>query len=199
MASAVDIANTALSHLGADAVVVQLSPPDGSVEAGHCARFLPIARQTALSSHSWSFARKRAALALLTNDSPQWAYKYQLPSDCLRPRKILAVDELDAPERNGAPFEREGDAVYTDRADAVLIYTRDVTDTTKYTPDFVTGLGMLLAGYLAGPIIKGRESISIGDAWIKAGLNALRTAAAFDASAAQESSAYTPPSIAARA
>jgi len=164
MASAVDIANIALSHLGADAVVTQLSPPDGSVEAGHCARFLPIARQTALASHSWSFARKRATLALLTNDSTQWAYKYQLPSDCLRPRKILAADELDAPERNGAPFEREGDALYTDREDAVLIYTRDITDTTKFTADFTAGLGMLLAGYLAGPIIKGNEGVRVGDA-----------------------------------
>jgi hypothetical protein len=45
MASAVDIANTALSHIGADAVVTSLSPLDGSVEAGHCARFLPSARQ----------------------------------------------------------------------------------------------------------------------------------------------------------
>jgi hypothetical protein len=199
MASFVDIANAALSHLGADAVVTQLSPPDGTVEAGHCARFLPIARQSALVSHAWSFARKRVALAELTNDSEQWAYKYQVPSDCLRPRKILAADELDAPERNGAPFEREADALYTDEADAVLIYTRDVTDPTKFTPDFVSGLGMLLAGYLAGPIIKGRESISIGNSWTTAGLNALRTAAALDASAAKESSAYTPPSITARA
>jgi hypothetical protein len=199
MASFVDIANAALSHLGADAVVAQLSPPDGSVEAGHCARFLPIARQTALASHAWGFARKRVVLALLTNDSEQWGYKYQLPSDCLRPRKILAADELDAPERNGAPFEREADALYTDEADAVLIYTRDITDPTKFTADFVSGLGMLLAGYLAGPIIKGRESISIGNSWTTAGLNALRSAAAREASATHESSAYTPPSISARA
>lgn len=199
MASAVDIANAALSHLGADAVVTSLSPPDGSVEAGHCARFLPIARQTAIASHSWSFARKRVALALLTNDSDQWGYKYQVPSDCLRPRKILAADELDAPERNGALFEREADALYTNEADAVLIYTRDVTDTTKYPADFVSGLGMLLAGYLAGPIIKGRESVSIGNSWTQAGTNALRSAAALDASAARESGAYTPPALAARA
>lgn len=199
MASAVDIANTALSHLGADAVVVQLSPPDGSAEAGHCARFLPIARQAAIASHAWSFARKRVALAELTNDSTQWAYKYQVPADCLRPRKILAADELDVPERDSAPFDREGDAIYTDSVNAVLVYTRDVTDTTKYTPNFTAGLGMLLAGYLAGPIIKGRESISIGDAWTKAGMNALRAAAALDASSTHESSAYTPPSITARA
>lgn len=198
MASAVDIANIALSHLGADAVVTQLSPPDGSVEAGHCARFLPIARQAAIATHSWAFARKRVVLALLTNDSTQWAYKYQVPSDCLRTRKILAADELDAPERNSALYDREGDAIYTDQPDAVLIYTRDITDTTKYPADFVSGLGMVLAGYLAGPLIKGRESISIGDAWMKAGMNALRAAAAQDANATRETSNFTAPAISAR-
>lgn len=198
MASSVDIANLALSHLGADAVVTQLSPPDGSVEAGHCARFLPIARQAAIATHSWAFARKRVVLALLTNDSTQWAYKYQVPSDCLRTRKILAADELDAPERNSALYDREGDAIYTDQPDAVLIYTRDITDTTKYPADFVSGLGMVLAGYLAGPLIKGRESISIGDAWMKAGMNALRAAAAQDANATRETSNFTAPAISAR-
>lgn len=199
MSSAVDIANAALSHLGADAVVAQLSPPDGSVEAGHCARFLPIARQAALATHSWGFARKRVALALLTNDSEQWLYKYQVPSDCLRTRKVLASDELDAPERNGALYDREGDAIFTNQPDAELIYTRDITDTTKFPADFVSGLGMLLAGYLAGPLIKGRESITIGDAWTKAGMNAMRAAAAQDASATRETSNFTAPAISARA
>lgn len=199
MASAVDISNTALSHLGADAVVTSLSPPDGSVEAGHCARFLPIARQAALVTHNWNFARKRVALALLTNDSAEWAYKYQLPSDCLRARKILSLDDMDMPERNGALFDIEGDAIYTNQEIATLVYTTDVTDTTKYPPDFVQGLGMLLAGYLAGPLIKGSEGMKISDAWIERGLAIMRRVAAFDASSAKENSEFTPGSIAVRA
>jgi hypothetical protein len=199
MASTVDIANIALSHLGADAVVTQLSPPDGSVEAGHCARFLPIARQAAIATHSWAFARKRVVLALLTNDSSEWLYKYQVPSDCLRTRKVLAKDDADYPERGTAEYEREGDAIYTDQPEASLVYTRDVTDTTKYPADFVSGLGMVLAGYLAGPLIKGRESISIGNSWTQAGMNALRAAAAQDASAGQDTAEFTPDTIKARA
>ena len=200
MASAVDIANTALSHIGADAVVTSLSPPDGSVEAGHCARFLPIARQAVLSGeHSWAFARKRVVLAELTNDSDEWAYKYQVPSDCLRTRKVLAHDVADSPERGTAKYEREGDALYTNQPDATLIYTRDVTDTTKYPADFVSALGMILAGYLAGPIIKGREGATLGDGWAQRGYAAMRTAAANDANACKDTAEYTPASITARA
>ena len=39
MASDVDICNMALSHLGARAQISAIVPPDGSVEAGYCARF----------------------------------------------------------------------------------------------------------------------------------------------------------------
>ena len=44
MASAVDICNLALSHLGDTATVASLDPPEGSAQAEHCARFYPVAR-----------------------------------------------------------------------------------------------------------------------------------------------------------
>lgn len=199
MPSAVDIANIALSHIGADAVVTSLSPTDGSVESGHCARFLPIARQAALATHDWSFARRRVALAELTNDSTSWLYKYQTPSDCLRARKILALDDINDPERNGAIFDKFGDALYTNQYQATLVYTTDVTDTTKYPADFVTALGMLLASYLAGPIVKGVEGARIGRAWMEQGTSLMRQGAATDANSARETSEFTPASITARA
>lgn len=199
MPSAVDISNIALSHIGADAVVTNLSPPDGSVEAGHCARFLPIARQTALSTHHWSFARKRVVLAQITNDSVQWLYKYQIPADCVRTRKVLSMDDIDDPERNGALYQVEGISIYTNQPEASLIYTVDVTDTTRYPADFVTALGMLLASYLAGPIIKGTEGMRVGNAWLQQATTAMRGAAANDANTARETSQFTPASITARA
>ena len=199
MASAGDIANLALSHIGADAVVTSLSPTDGSVESGHCARFLPIARQAALATHDWSFARQRVVLAELTNDSTAWAYKYQVPAGCLRARKILALDDTNDPERNGAVFDKSGDALYTNQPEATLIYTVDVTDTTKYPADFVSALGMLLAAYLAGPLIKGTDGMRIGNALMEQATSAMRQAAAQDSNAARETSEFTPGSIKARA
>lgn len=199
MASAVDIANIALSHIGADAVVSQLSPPDGSVEAGHCARFLPIARQAALAAHAWSFASKRVQLAELLNDSEEWMYRYAVPSDCLRARQVLSGDDADARERGAARFTVAGSALYTDQPAAVLVYTTDVTDTTKYPADFVTALGMMLAGYVAGPLIKGSEGMRIGDGWMQRGMAAMSAAAARDASASNEPAQHTPAALKARA
>ena len=73
MASPVQICNMALSHIGSEARVSSISPPDGSVEAGHCATFYDVARTEMLEPGNWAFALKRAALAQVTNPRPVWA------------------------------------------------------------------------------------------------------------------------------
>lgn len=175
MASIVQICNMALSHIGAGPLISSISPPDGSVEAGYCATFYDIARTELLEPGTWSFALKRAALAPVTNASEVWTYAYALPSDCLRALRILrpslAVtvfnqDEvaLRQDDRDGAPFDLEGQVLYTDQPDAVLVYTIDVTDSARFTGSFTATLSYLLASYLAGPIIKGNEGARLSDA-----------------------------------
>ena len=76
MASEVDICNVALGHLGDEAAISAIDPPDGSVQASHCARIYPMARDELIEMHNWRFAVKRKALALLaTTEQPQtlWA------------------------------------------------------------------------------------------------------------------------------
>lgn len=181
MASVADICNTSLSIIGSDTVVTSISPPDGSVEAGHCARFYPIARKEALAASTWNWAKTRVLLAPApSNPSTVWLYAYALPADCINPKRVLqqnlvedfiswpfsrviTSDELILwTERGSADFEIETDQttgarlLLANEPDAVLLYTRDVTDTTKFEPVFVTYLSYLLAAYLAGPIIKGQ-------------------------------------------
>lgn len=89
MASDVDISNLALSHLGDDATVSNLNPPEGSVQAERCAQFYPIARDSLLEMHDWNFATRRIALAPVTlPDNAGWLYAYAQPSDCI---SIIAV------------------------------------------------------------------------------------------------------------
>lgn len=175
MASIAQICNMALSHIGSDASVSSISPPDGSAEAGYCSTFYDQARTEMLEPGTWSFALKRATLAQTTNASDLWLYAYTLPSDCLRPMRILrpganvtvfTQDEYQyqTDDNDSATFEREGTVLYTNEPDAVLVYTRDITDTTKFTPSFVTCLSYLLSGYLAGPILKGSDGQKVGDA-----------------------------------
>lgn len=175
MASIVDICNTGLAHLGSDAAITAIDPPDGSTEAGYCKRFYPIARRRMIESFNWPFAMKRALLAEVTNDSDVWTYAYGYPADCLRIVRILTAGQLRSileqltnqgdgairstlyDEEAGAPFQREGQVVYTHEEEAVALYLRDITDPTKFSPSFETAIGYDMASLLAGPIIRGAE------------------------------------------
>jgi hypothetical protein len=176
MASEVDIANLALSHLGDDATVASLDPPEGSSQAEHCAQFYPIARDSLLELHTWNFATRRVQLSALTNNWGQWAYAYATPSDMLRAIAVISPDATDdymgvtGMATNGVPFPGASptpqpyvvevnhdlaSVVLTDLEDAALRYTARVTDTTKFSPLFVMALSHHLASMLAGPILKG--------------------------------------------
>jgi hypothetical protein len=221
MATATDICNIGLSHIGARAQVASVSPPDGSVEAGYCARFYPIARREMLEAFNWSFAAKRQALSQVTNPSTVWPYAYALPSDYIKARRVLPLAVAEAfalsidrhqvvypeglidtifTERGSTRFEIEGTVLYTHEPDAILLYTREVTDTNTFSPGFVVGMGMLMAGYLAGPIIKGKAGADAAVAWRQAAMNYAATAAAANANASSDrANDFTPSLLAARA
>ena len=184
MASPVDICNTALSVIGSDAVVSSISPPDGSVEAGHCARFYPLARTAMLELGDWGFDKTRAALAVVTNVSEIWSYAYAIPADCINALRILRPDAstnsismsdpfgslypmvpsyfIAIDESAGAPFEVDGEVIRTNEPVATLVYSRDITDTARFPDSFVIAISYMLASYLAGPILKGMVGIQVG-------------------------------------
>lgn len=158
MASDVDICNLALGHLANEANITSLDPPDALVEADHCARFYPIARDAMLEMHAWGFATRRATLALLTDDPPaQFAFTYALPNGIIRPLALL--DPGSTSDNDTRDFLRESldgdvDVIYTNAETATLKYIARVTNTAKFTPLFVVALSKLLAAYLAGPLLR---------------------------------------------
>lgn len=154
MASAIDICNMALSHLGEIPNVSSIDPPEGSSHAEKCARFYPIARDNALEMRNWSFAMKRVALAELTNDLPgPWLFKYALPPDALRAVQVLQQGASDE-DNQGENFIVENGAIYTNAGQATLRYLYRLTDTTKFPPSFGVAVSWLLANYLAGAITR---------------------------------------------
>lgn len=185
MASAVDICNLALGHLGDTATVASIDPPEGSPQAEHCARFYPIARDSLLELHFWNFAMRRVQLAQLNMPWPEWRYAYALPADCMNAISVLPPDAYDdystrfvptdAPyyAHNYSPVIAAGRYVpqpytietlpdgtgvlYTNTENAVLRYTAYVTDTAQFSPLFVMTLTWHLASMLAGPVIKGDQ------------------------------------------
>lgn len=179
MASVVDICNLALAHIGDEATVSSIDPPEGSAQAEHCKRFYAIARDTLLQMHNWNFASKRIALAEVTNTTTAWEYAYAVPSDCSVAVSILASDAGDdysarfvptdtpffppvvaAGQYTPQPYAMEVDSVgnkiiFTNQETAVLRYQSLITDPTRFDALFVLTLSWHLASMLAGPIIKG--------------------------------------------
>lgn len=95
MTTAVALNNLALAHLGDDATVSSIDPPEGSAQAEHCAQFYPIARNSLLEMHPWKFAMRRAALAVEELDPvSQWAFAYALPSNLIQVFKVSGPNDL---------------------------------------------------------------------------------------------------------
>lgn len=172
MASQVDICNLALSHLGDDATVTSIDPPEGSTQAEFCKRYLPIAIDNALSVHHWSFSTIRDTPPQLDSGFAQWLYAYAVPANTITVISVMhkdATDDYATPFRNEGmgiytpqPFSKESlpdgsPVVYTNQAEALIRYTIRVDDPTRYSPLFTTAVSYLLASYLAGPMIKGKE------------------------------------------
>lgn len=182
MASDVDICNLALAQLGDAAKVASLNPPDQSAQAGHCARFYPMARDALLEMHTWSFATVRVALAAvaLPPTVSTWNYAYAIPSDVLNFLAVLDPSTTDdysvglqlpntlpqvsnpgvgvyQPQAYAIENYNGVDVLLTNQQNAVLRYTAAVSDPTKFSPLFVQGLATLLASHLAGPVLKGSE------------------------------------------
>ena len=156
MASAVNICNLALAHLGERPNVSSIAPPEGSSHAEKCAQFYPIARDVALEMRNWPFALKRVALTEVTNDSYAYQFKYALPADCIRPVSVFIPGFSDE-NTDTADFMVEGTALYTNAETASLRYLFRQTDTGKFSPLFVNALSWLLASYLAGSICEDKQ------------------------------------------
>ncbi len=159
MATDLDICNLALAHLGDDATVASIDPPEGSIQAAHCARFYPVARDSLLEMHNWGFTTTRIALSLLAaTPLSGWVYAYAQPSDAINLLGVFIPGSTD--DFNPQDFETETladgtNVIYSNTQSAVLRYTRHVTDPSQFSPLFTDALGWLLASMLAGPLLKG--------------------------------------------
>lgn len=196
MASEIDVCNLALAHLGDDATVASIDPPEGSAQAEHCARFYPIARDALLELHSWGFASRRIRLALLSSGWPEWEYAYAQPADALNILAVLPDGVTDdyQPQEFACEIDDNGaQVIYTDQPDAALRYTALVTDTTRFSPLFVTALSWHLASMLAGPILKGETGAAESQRCAKMAQAYLAQAKESDANQRRARPTHTPP------
>lgn len=207
MSSVVQICNLALSRLGDEATVGSIDPPEGSAQASHCAQFYPVARDSMLEMHAWSFATRREALAELDADTFDWAHDYALPAGCLRVLQILpasggalsaglyaqdAMQHEVIADAEGAPM------VLSNIPDAIIVYTKQVVDTQRFTPLFTDALAWLLASYLAGVVVKGSDSINVAKAMNQMFAGVYAQAVSADANKSRVHPAHAAPWMAGR-
>lgn len=165
--SPVGIANMALSHIGAKSTIESLD--EDSPEANQCEIWYDHSRLQVLEAYDWNFARKRKTLALHGDTISEtaadplagvWAFRYSYPSDCVAARKI---QNPNAPPDDAIPFEVETSlngeqkSILTNREDAVLVYTWDLTNTDMFSILFVSALSHLLAHEIAFSITGERK------------------------------------------
>ena len=189
MASVVDICNLALAHIGDRADITSIDPPEASVQAQHCARFFPMARDTLLNMHPWVFATRRVALADISIAVPppdKWEYSYAVPADAV---KLIGLYDPNAMyDENKSEYEYEigpgigsTQVLYANVEDAVARYVAAVTDSAQWPPIFIEALAWLLASYLAGPVIKGVEGMRVSESALQMALRYVERARAEDA------------------
>ena len=141
MASNVEIANSALTKLGASRITALT---DNVKAAREINAIFELRRDYLLRTHNWSFAMTRASLPAL-DETPAWGYTtlYQLPTDCLRVVQVNdtwvvpgLADYTSGPESE--PYKITGRRIETDiGAPLKLRYIKRVTDPAQFDAAFV--------------------------------------------------------------
>jgi hypothetical protein len=141
MSTVTDICNAAISHVGTRSKISSID--DGSSEANACLTHFAMVRDATLRTHDWNFARITGSLGLLQNPPARWAYKYSVPVDCLRIRRLNDVPLVVLPEtfyELAADTDTTGayiNVILTNASPVSAIYTAQVTDPLRWDQGFV--------------------------------------------------------------
>lgn len=179
VSSPADIINLALARIGRKDRIGSLY--DGSMPAKIALTLYAQTRDELLIDGNWEFAERNVTGVLLkqgpvggyvppvtwNNTYPPlpWIYEYSYPSDALKIRAIKPVpiffmnpdpsfNRYSIDNDNGySPPEK---VILTNVANAVIVYTGQITDPTTYEADFVEALAAALGRRLA-PALMGMD------------------------------------------
>ena len=145
MASAVDIANSALNLLGASTISALT---DDSKNARLCnQRYEPV-RNRIFRGHAWNCLTKRVQLAE-DSSTPviEYSKQYTLPADCLRVLKVHngTTDSI----ASNIDYAVEGRKIKTDEGTVYLVYVAIDTDPNNYDTYLQESISHQLAADIA--------------------------------------------------
>ena len=145
MASAVDIANSALNLLGASTISAFTDDSKNARLVNQ--RYEPV-RNRVFRSHAWNCLHKRVQLAQnSTAPVVEYSHAYALPSDCLRVLKIHngTTDSI----ASALDYKLEGRNIVTDEGTIFLIYIALDNDPNNYDTYLQESISHQLAADLA--------------------------------------------------
>ena len=145
MASAVDIANSALNLLGAS--TISAFTDDSKNARLDNQRYEPV-RNRVFRSHAWNCLHKRVQLAQnSTAPVVEYTYAYALPSDCLRVLKVHngTTDSI----ASNLDYKLEGRNIVTNEGTVFIIYIAIDTDPNNYDTYLQESISHQLAADLA--------------------------------------------------
>jgi len=140
--SETDIANQALTLVGASRITSL--DDDASEEAIVCRVQYPIARDAVIGMAPWTPFMTRARLSADAT-APEWgfAYRYELPSDCIQPTRDIYTGAI---RLIHGDYVIEGNYLLTDRTGPIDIrYIRRVTNPGDWDHMFVHVVSLYLA------------------------------------------------------
>ena len=146
-----DIINRALSLLGERPISSRDNPTSKNELAAD--RWYDESRLQLLEYHPWDFAEGRydCPRSGASEDSSEYTDKYRLPNDFVALIHIKA-DGVYSDEYGELDWSREGNEILLNAAGATsigVVYTKDIKDTTKFTPLFRKALARRLAADMA--------------------------------------------------
>lgn len=161
------ICNEAISDLPAHPIA---DINDSRKEARECSRHLPGVVSDLIDDHDYDFVERRIALAQVTNDRDgEWGYAYALPDEFVSSVKLVRDTtssssagvvvtpilywpnvELTLPVID---YLIADGVLYTNLEDAILEYSTDALEPTKWAPLFAQAVIRLLAARIYRPIL----------------------------------------------
>lgn len=147
--SEVQICSNGLLLIGSRPISAFTDDGDGALL---CSNLWPTVRDAVLRSHPWNCAMKRVALAHdVTAPAFDWAFRFQIPGDCLRVWTIGQDDESPL-------WDVEDGYIVQDDSICYLRYVRQLTDVARYDAMLTLALTSGMAAALAYPITKSQTN-----------------------------------------
>jgi len=150
--SSTEICNSALNKIGAMRID---NISDNTKAAKLCNDQYDRLRREVLRSHPWNFAITWISLAATVNNpvSDDYDYEFIIPSDVLRVLQTDITDDLGWEVGNNVDGNK---VIFCNNSSLKIKYIKDITNTTRFPPDFEEVLAFRMAADMAYSLVQSR-------------------------------------------